>query len=203
MQNSINSLIFEREVGNFMKLGCLIMAAGNGSRFGENKLAAQYNGKSLIEWTLDAVPIGAFEDIVVVTQYNEVEQLAINRGLSVLRNHHPEWGVSHTIALGTTHLKDCDGIMYLVSDQPLLDGSTIKLVAETWRAHPSFIIGAAHNGKRGNPCVFPKNFFAALMALEGDNGGNVIINKNLQKLKLVEVPKGAKDVGVVPPLLHQ
>ena len=30
-----------------LKLGCVVMAAGNARRFGENKLAAQLRGRSL------------------------------------------------------------------------------------------------------------------------------------------------------------
>lgn len=42
------------------KLGCLIMAAGNASRFGANKLFAAYRGTSLLELAFLAVPPGLF-----------------------------------------------------------------------------------------------------------------------------------------------
>ena len=35
------------------RIGCLIMAAGNASRFGSNKLAAKVDGKMLIEHALE------------------------------------------------------------------------------------------------------------------------------------------------------
>lgn len=38
------------------RIGCLIMAAGNASRFGSNKLAAKVDGKMLIEHALETVP---------------------------------------------------------------------------------------------------------------------------------------------------
>ena len=39
-----------------MRPGCVVMAAGNASRFGENKLLALWRGRSLIERALAAVP---------------------------------------------------------------------------------------------------------------------------------------------------
>lgn len=42
------------------KLGCLIMAAGNASRFGANKLFAAYRGTSLLELAFLAGAAGAF-----------------------------------------------------------------------------------------------------------------------------------------------
>ena len=40
-------------------------------------------------------------------------------------NDRPEEGLSRTVRLGTEQLMDCDGILYLVSDQPLLVPSTV------------------------------------------------------------------------------
>ena len=52
-----------------MRIGCIVMAAGMGSRFGGNKLALEWNGKSLIRHALDAVPADRLTATVVVTQY--------------------------------------------------------------------------------------------------------------------------------------
>ena len=61
---------------NKPKIGCVVMAAGNARRFGENKLAAQLRGRSLILRALEAVPAEKFDKVVVVTQYPEVMRLA-------------------------------------------------------------------------------------------------------------------------------
>ena len=52
------------------RIGCLIMAAGNASRFGSNKLAAKVDGKMLIEHALETVPREEFARVTVVTQYD-------------------------------------------------------------------------------------------------------------------------------------
>ena len=39
-----------------MNIGCIVMAAGMSSRFGGNKLAQEWQGKSLIRHALEAVP---------------------------------------------------------------------------------------------------------------------------------------------------
>ena len=103
-----------------LKVGCVVMAAGNARRFGENKLAAQLKGRSLISRALDAVPAEQLHAVVVVSQYPQVMDLAGTFHFAALYNPHPDWGISHTIALGLTALRDCDGVLFLVSDQPLL-----------------------------------------------------------------------------------
>lgn len=169
------------------KIGCVVMAAGNAARFGENKLAAVYEGKPLIRHALEAVP----QDLqtVVVTQYDEVEHMAAEFGFASIHNAHPDFGISHTIKLGTQALRDCDAILYLVSDQPLLQQNSVKRVVEMWKSHPANIVGAAHNGKRGNPCIFPKKYFDELMQLREDHGGNTVIRTHPEVLLTVEIAK--------------
>ena len=43
-----------------LRIGCLVMAAGSGSRFGRNKLEAVVDGKSLLRRSLEAVPTEEF-----------------------------------------------------------------------------------------------------------------------------------------------
>ena len=168
------------------RMGCVVMAAGNSSRFGANKLAQEFGGKTLVERTLDAIPRGLFSVVAVVTQYDEVEQLAIERGFIPVRNRHPDWGISHTISLGLEQMIDCDGVMFTVSDQPMLTEETIRRVAATWCKAPQGIAAASHNGKRGNPCMFGAEFFQELRQLQEDHGGSAVIRRHESALNLVE-----------------
>lgn len=169
------------------KIGCLVMAAGNASRYRANKLAAELDGKPLIRHALDAVPKDLFSEVTVVTQYPEIEALADEYGFRSIRNKHPDYGISHTISLGTQAMQDCDAILYLVSDQPLLSADSVQRIVEHWKDNPTCIVGAAHNGRRGNPCIFPEEFFGELLDLKEDHGGNTVISMHPDRLLTVEV----------------
>ena len=184
------------------KLGCLIMAAGNASRFRANKLAAEFDGKPLIRHALDAVPKALFDKVVVVTQYPQIAAMARESGFLPLENPHPDYGISYTIRLGTRELLDCDAILYMVSDQPLLDASSVERIVEQWRQHPRCIVGAAHGGKRGNPNIFPREFYGELLALTEDHGGNTVIRAHPDRLLLVEVPEEELTDVDTPQALH-
>lgn len=167
-------------------IGCLIMAAGNASRFGENKLTASFAGKSLFSLALAAIPADTFARVTVVSQYPALLQEAEQAGFHAIRNVRPDDGISRTIRLGTEAMADCAGILYMVADQPLLRQETVLRIVQDWRQHPSCIVGAAHNGHRGNPCLFPARFFPELCALEGDRGGSSVIRRHEDALRLVE-----------------
>lgn len=171
------------------KIGCLIMAAGNAARYQSNKLAALLDGKPLFIHAFDAVPKDVFSVVTVVTRFSQIEDAAVRRGFSVVRNERPDLGLSRTVRLGTEAMADCDAILYMVSDQPLLADDSVRRIVDTWRAHTDCIVGAAHNGKRGNPCIFPREFFPALAALSGDRGGNALIAAHPDRLLTVEVAR--------------
>ena len=173
-----------------LRVGCLLMAAGNAERFGENKLlCAAIDGRSLIEHALDAIPRECFARTLVVTQYPEITALAKERGFETLQNEHPERGQSETIRLGTRALSDCDAICFMVADQPLLRCETLAREVNFFSSHREHIVALGHNGVRGNPCLFPARFFPELLALEGDVGGSAVIKKHPDDLLLFEAPE--------------
>ena len=169
-----------------LSAGCLLMAAGNASRFGENKLTARFDGQSLFSLALAAIPKELFARVTVVSQYPALLEEAARTGFDTILNDRPQDGISRTIRLGTQAMADCAGILYMVADQPLLRAGTVRRVVDVWRAHPECIAAAAHNGNRGNPCLFPARFFPELCALEADRGGSSVIRRHEDALLLVE-----------------
>ena len=173
------------------KIGCLLMAAGNASRFQSNKLLAEFRGKPLVLWALERIDPARFSQVTVVTQYPEICTMAEEFGFPWLKNDHPDWGAASTIRLGTEAMAQCDAILYLVADQPLLDAAAIAKILETWQETPDRIVAPAHDGRTGNPCIFPREFFPELCQLQGDVGGKRVIKAHLDRLLTVEVAPDA------------
>lgn len=168
------------------KLGCVILAAGSGARFGGNKLLALFRGDPVIQYAMEAADTACFDRVAVVTQYEPVAEMGQARGYKALWNRQPELGLSRSVILGTEAMADCDGICFLVGDQPCLGRQTVEALASAWQAQPERIVAAAHQGKRGNPCIFPKLLFEELRALSGDTGGGAVIRRHPELLRLVE-----------------
>lgn len=170
-----------------MNIGCVVMAAGMGSRFGGNKLAQEWQGKSLIRRALEIVPADKLSATVVVTQYPEVVELAKEFSFTPIINSHPEYGQSHSIHLGVQALDSCDALLFQVADQPLLRRESVAALIDFYCRNPGHIVGLSHGGQRGNPCIFPARFFPELWKIEGDHGGNVVIRQHEAELLLYEV----------------
>ena len=182
-------------------LGCVIMAAGNAVRFGANKLEAELDGKPLIRRAFEAVPAGVFDRVAVVTQYPAVAALAREFGFEPVRNDRPGDGLSRTVRLGTQALAQCAKFLRMLgaetSEYPNTAvaakhvASAVRAVVRQWREHPSCIVGAACGTRRGNPNLFPREFFPALCALEGDRGGSAVIRQYPERYLAVDVPPEA------------
>lgn len=171
-----------------MRIGCVILAAGNARRFGENKLLALYRGRPLVQWVLEAVP-GFLEPVTVVTQYPAVEALAAERGFETLRNDAPELGISRSVALSAAALAGrCEGILFLAADQPRLSRESLEALAAAFAAHPTQIAAAAAGERRGNPAIFPASLLPELTALRGDRGGMQLIRRYPQQVRWIPIP---------------
>ena len=167
-----------------MKIGCVVLAAGNARRFGSNKLKAEVDGESLIRRALEAVPSGLVT--VVVSQYPEILALAGEYGFEAVLNDQPGLGLSRSVRLGLEQLLDCDGVLFLVADQPWLKRDSAEALAALWAQNPGKIAAMAHDGVRGNPCLFPARFYPELLELTGDRGGSAVIRRHEDALILLE-----------------
>ncbi len=176
-----------------MKIGCALLAAGAGKRFGSGKLLHEVDGESMIARALRLYRSVPFEARVCVTRAEAVEirAQASEYDYIVAINPDPDRGVGTSVSIATQTLvqrkPDLDGILYAVSDQPYLTKQTIENLLSGFEQNSDRIVSLAYNGVRGNPAVFPKVYFAELSNLTEDIGGGAVIKKHIDCLKLVEV----------------
>ena len=167
------------------RIAVILEAAGNSRRFGSNKLLhAMEDGRPMISSILDAVrPLDVYKKIIV-TQYDEVADLA--SGFEAVMNDSPDMGISHSMQLGIEAAGDADAYMFCVCDQPGLKASTIERLIEVYKKGTAGIVSLSWQGKMCNPKIFSSRFRNQLMSLSGDTGGRQILAANSADLLLVE-----------------
>lgn len=162
----------------------IVMASGFSKRMGLNKLLMKYNDKFLIEYTLEKISQCDFVEKIIVTQYEEIEKLTNNFKVVINENAHK--GQSESIKLGVKSSEKCDGYMFFVADQPLINQKDIEKLIRVFRENKDFIVIPKYKEKRGNPVIYPSLYKEEILRLEGDKGGKSII-KSSNKIKYVEV----------------
>lgn len=175
-----------------MKIGCVLLAAGAGRRFGGGKLLSRVEGEPMMERALRLYASAPFAARVCVTRAEEEEiaALAKEHGFDVLINPDPDRGVGTSVSVGTLGVLSqepaLDGILYAVSDQPFLTQESVLRLMAAFHREPQRIVSLAFGEKRGNPAVFPMQMFGELEALCEDVGGGAVIRRHPELLKLVE-----------------
>lgn len=86
-------------------LNLILMAAGNSSRYGANKLLTDVGGKPMYRHVFDHLwryqhDHPAICRLIVVSQYDEILAEAVRAGSCAIRNDQPQAGISRTIRLG-------------------------------------------------------------------------------------------------------
>ena len=183
-----------------MKIGCLLTAAGSGSRFGADKLLLPVAGQPMGVRALDVLSKAPFDLRVLVTSADKgyLVEAARERGFDVVINPDPARGMSSSVRLGTAHIVRTgayDGILYAVADQPNLQAATVQKLAEAFAGAPDCIWAPEANGKRGNPVLFPAALLAELLEVTGDKGGRQVIAAHKELLRTVAAaPEELKDI---------
>ena len=157
------------------RLGCVVMASGEGQRFGGapgEKLLAPLAGVPVLERTLAALPADLL-DVVVVTRWPGVETLCERLGARCVRAGGPL--KSDTVRAGLEALGPRAGCLFVTGDQPLLTEGSVRALAAELVREPAAIVRLAWRGAAGAPVLWPTDTLDALARLEGDSGGRVLL----------------------------
>lgn len=168
-------------------ISAIVMASGFSNRMGINKLILEYKDKPIIEYVFDAVNKSNIRSKIVVTNHEEVIDLGRKNGFNIVFNNNAKLGQSESIKLGIINSPDSLGYAFFTGDQPFINEKVIKLLVDEFNNNPNCIIVPHHNGRRGNPTIFPKEYAKELLNLQGDVGGREIIKKYEDRVKFIEI----------------
>ncbi len=171
----------------------VVLAAGQGTRFGGNKLLEEIEGRPLYAHLLDTLAELPHVWKAVVTGYEPVARYATERGFAIVENREPEKGSSHSMQLGLKRCLDTRpclrGVLFTVCDQPGLTVGTFVKLLEAARRNPGRIVRAANGGQGGNPVVWDLRYAQELLALDGDKGGRPVMEKHAEEIILLNIEK--------------
>ncbi|MFP3204459.1 MAG: nucleotidyltransferase family protein [Metallosphaera yellowstonensis] len=172
------------EYSSSMDVGTVVLAAGEGKRFGRNKLLMTVGGKTIIEWAISALPRPR---VVVVGRY-AIELFPVLKSEVVIYN--PNWanGMSTSLKLGVRFFQDMDGILVALGDMPLVSEGVVKRMLEAYSSSCLAVV-PTYEGKLGNPVILSKKLFPEIWKLEGDTGARKII-RNVKEICLVQGDEG-------------
>jgi CTP:molybdopterin cytidylyltransferase MocA len=152
-----------------MRIGAVLLAAGQGSRLGNQpKALLELQGVPLINRHLIALSGAGVDEVVVVTGFyhEQVEPLVEQFPVQIVRNLNPGAGQPSSVRLGIETLGDkFDAVIMVLCDQPLVSANDITtLIAAFKKRLFGEIVIPQVNGTRGNPIVLSGAAIAQILA---------------------------------------
>lgn len=162
----------------------ILLAAGAGSRFGGDKLLADFQGRPLLEAALDCARRAPIARLILVTppsgQIREAAERYVRRQsdgprLEIVCAHDHTEGMGASLRTGVQALSQgLAGAFVFLGDMPLVPPTILPLLAQA-------VSGGAraacpvHQGRRGHPVVFEADLFPLLARSSGDAGARALL----------------------------
>ncbi len=178
----------------------ILLAAGMSRRFEDNKLLAELEAGTVIEYSFYRLLNSNVSEVIVVLGWQAVMiEKRLNDVLEKLYNerkkNEPEkkgkempvkyvyapyysYGQAHSLTTGLRKVdKKSEGALFYLADQPFIKIDTINSIVEYFENTSYEVVIPVFNDKRGNPTIFDQSMFPKLLRLSGDEGGKKLIKK--------------------------
>ncbi|MEM7570333.1 MAG: nucleotidyltransferase family protein [Pseudomonadota bacterium] len=168
-----------------METVLIVLAAGLSRRMGErDKLLESVAGKPLYQWALDAALLSEAGPVYLVHGKTEPPEASNVTNVHAQLAH---LGQSHSISAGIQKVRDtnADAVLIMLGDMPLITPHIIKSLIDAARGKPGKIWRPAFDARPGHPVYWPRAYFGALKALEGDSGARDVLKAHRGEIALL------------------
>ncbi|MBV9859584.1 MAG: molybdopterin-binding/glycosyltransferase family 2 protein [Alphaproteobacteria bacterium] len=185
-------------------IAALLLAAGQSRRMGgSNKLLAEIDGRPMVARVATRLLSSRARPIVAVLgNQDEAVDAALGK-LPIVRVRNPDFasGLSTSVKRGIAALpSDIDGALICLGDMPLVSGRDLDRLIDAFNPlEGRAIVVPTRRGKRGNPVLWAKRFFAEMAELAGDVGAKHLIGEHAELVAEVEMETDAVLVDIDTP----
>ncbi len=168
----------------------VLLAAGLSSRFGGNKLLADFCGRPLVRASAE-VGLAAGLPLAVVTGNDREAVLRALEGLEFyeVENRDYRRGLSTSIRAAISSLEEgADALEFSPADMPLIPPAVPRLLAEVREDSSAPLVAPRHRGVRGHPVLLGRELYGeALSSVSGDRGLSEFLEARRRLLLEVDV----------------
>jgi CTP:molybdopterin cytidylyltransferase MocA len=174
-----------------VRVAAIVLAAGRSSRMGaDNKLLADIGGKPMVRLVVEEALASKARPVLAVTGHQTADVAAALSGLDATLVANPDYatGLASSLKAGIRAVpSECAGAAILLGDMPRIDARHIDRLIEAFAAAPDAIIVPVHENRQGNPVLWPRRYFPALLQLDGDTGAKRLIAAHQEDVRAVEI----------------
>ena len=169
----------------------VLLAAGQGSRFGRPKALVELDGQTLAERGVTLLRAGGTDPVLIVTGAAEVELRPEHQARTV---YNGEWrtGMGSSLRAALRALAkpeagpEIGAVVVALADQPLVGAEAVGRLIAAYRAGAGVAV-AAYGGKPRNPVLLAREHWPEVIATAtGDQGARAFLRARPELVTLVE-----------------
>ncbi|BBK42339.1 4-diphosphocytidyl-2C-methyl-D-erythritol kinase [Allostella vacuolata] len=174
------------------RIAALVLAAGRSTRMGAaNKMLVPVAGRPMVTHAVDAALASKARPVVVVTGHDPAAVTAALAGRDVAYAHNPHYaeGMATSLKAGIDALpREVDGVLVCLGDMPRVPPLVLDRLIAAWNpVEGRAICVPTTAGRRGNPILWSRRFFAEMLAIQGDTGARGLLAAHADQVVEVEV----------------
>jgi len=165
----------------------VLLAAGQGSRFGRPKALVEVDGQTLAERGIGMLRAGGADPVLIVTG---AAQVGLGPEYQVRTVCNDDWrtgmGSSLRAALRALADPDVGAAVVALADQPLVGAEAVSRLIAAYQAGASVVV-AAYDGRPRNPVLLAREHWPEVIAMAtGDQGARAFLRARPGLVTLVE-----------------
>jgi molybdenum cofactor cytidylyltransferase len=190
-----------------MKTGVIILAAGSSSRLGRPKQLIEFQGKKLIQRSIESSQKSKADSLAVVLGWNPelIKTGFDSEYINFVINENWEEGMASSMQAGLRFLmeKECPGqVILMLSDQPFVTSDVLNHLILEKKISGKGIVACSYSGTLGVPALFDQAYFEELLKLKSHEGAKKVILKNMPDVHSLDFPLGAVDLDTEADLIQ-
>jgi CTP:molybdopterin cytidylyltransferase MocA len=169
----------------------VLLAAGQGSRFGRPKALVELDGQTLAERGIGMLRAGGADPVLIVTGAAQVD-LGLEYQVRAVGNDDWRTGMGSSLRAALNALADPDvgpdvgAAVVALADQPLVGAEAVRRLIAEYQAGASVAV-AAYDGRPRNPVLLAREHWPEVIAMAtGDQGARAFLRARPDLVTLVE-----------------
>jgi molybdenum cofactor cytidylyltransferase len=190
-----------------MKTGIIILAAGSSSRLGRPKQLIEFQGKILIQRSIEFSQKSQVDSLVVVLGWNPelIKTGFDSKNIPFVINENWKEGMASSMQTGLRFLMENElpeQVILMLCDQPFVTSEVLNHLILEKKNSGKGIVACSYSGTLGVPAIFDQAYFKELLELKSHEGAKKVILKNRPDVHSFDFPLGAVDLDTEEDLIQ-